>query len=325
MREARRLLGLPSDPTSHSANHQQQERKQARKAYLQLAKECHPDKCPHDPKAADRFKTLNAAYDVLCHGRPCRRDASRAHDCSSHDSDSSSATSAADAYDFAPHESELARQARLEREARFRAGALRFTAAAALLAALLWRQAENHPLVFPRPLHLSNEALARLPPAASFRNLTKLLIARRHAELGTLSRLAASLVVRPHTPYMWLSFARRDVRPLPQVLELHDRRAVLLVGRRPSPFPPILTYVHAPRGVAVEWPPRTTQLCVRLLGSGTISSRRWFDELQHAAGGRLRSFGLAVSGESECRRRVPSVIAASLPLGGAALAAWLSA
>ncbi len=36
-----------------------------KKAYRKLALECHPDRCPDDPEAAERFKTLTAAYQVL--------------------------------------------------------------------------------------------------------------------------------------------------------------------------------------------------------------------------------------------------------------------
>ncbi len=36
-----------------------------KQAYRRLAKELHPDRHPNDPNAADRFKEINAAYDVL--------------------------------------------------------------------------------------------------------------------------------------------------------------------------------------------------------------------------------------------------------------------
>ena len=42
-----------------------------RRAYRRLARDCHPDANPDDPRAAERFLTLAAAYAVL--GHPARR------------------------------------------------------------------------------------------------------------------------------------------------------------------------------------------------------------------------------------------------------------
>ena len=42
------------------------------RAYRKLARELHPDTHPDDPEAAERFKEVTAAYDVL--GDPTRRD-----------------------------------------------------------------------------------------------------------------------------------------------------------------------------------------------------------------------------------------------------------
>ena len=42
-----------------------------KKSYRRLAMECHPDRCPDDPEASERFKQLTAAYQVL--SNPQRR------------------------------------------------------------------------------------------------------------------------------------------------------------------------------------------------------------------------------------------------------------
>ena len=44
---------------------------EVRRAYRRLARDCHPDANPDDPRAAERFLTLAAAYAVL--GHPARR------------------------------------------------------------------------------------------------------------------------------------------------------------------------------------------------------------------------------------------------------------
>ena len=40
-----------------------------KKAYRQLARECHPDANPDDPHAAERFKEISAAYETLQRSR----------------------------------------------------------------------------------------------------------------------------------------------------------------------------------------------------------------------------------------------------------------
>ena len=39
-----------------------------KKAFRRLAMKCHPDRCPDDPKAQDKFKEAKEAYEVLCDG-----------------------------------------------------------------------------------------------------------------------------------------------------------------------------------------------------------------------------------------------------------------
>ncbi|EKO39267.1 MAG: DnaJ-class molecular chaperone [Solidesulfovibrio magneticus str. Maddingley MBC34] len=55
------VLGLPEDADAADV----------RRAYRRLARDCHPDANPDDPRAAERFLTLAAAYAVLSH--PARR------------------------------------------------------------------------------------------------------------------------------------------------------------------------------------------------------------------------------------------------------------
>ena len=48
---------LKVDATASSA--------QIRKAYHALARKVHPDKCRDDPAAAENFRTLQSAYEIL--------------------------------------------------------------------------------------------------------------------------------------------------------------------------------------------------------------------------------------------------------------------
>ena len=40
--------------------------KEIKAAYYQIAKQCHPDMNDNDPKAAERFRKVSEAYEVLC-------------------------------------------------------------------------------------------------------------------------------------------------------------------------------------------------------------------------------------------------------------------
>jgi curved DNA-binding protein CbpA len=40
-------------------------REEVKAAYLRAATQTHPDKNPNDPKAEERFKAINAAYEIL--------------------------------------------------------------------------------------------------------------------------------------------------------------------------------------------------------------------------------------------------------------------
>ena len=50
-----RILGVPDSASTD----------EIKKAYRRLAKLHHPDRNPNNPKAADRFKEINEAHDVL--------------------------------------------------------------------------------------------------------------------------------------------------------------------------------------------------------------------------------------------------------------------
>ena len=58
--EARRTLGLPERASLEQVN----------RAFRRLALTLHPDRCPQDPQAGERFKAINRAYEMLriyCH------------------------------------------------------------------------------------------------------------------------------------------------------------------------------------------------------------------------------------------------------------------
>lgn len=52
------VLGLPRNATEE----------EAKVAFRNLAKTCHPDLHPNDPEAERKFKDINAAYDTICKG-----------------------------------------------------------------------------------------------------------------------------------------------------------------------------------------------------------------------------------------------------------------
>ena len=54
-RKARKILGVgPEDGLAD-----------IKKAYWRLAIECHPDKNPYDKRAAEKFKLISEAYEIL--------------------------------------------------------------------------------------------------------------------------------------------------------------------------------------------------------------------------------------------------------------------
>jgi DnaJ-class molecular chaperone len=56
---------MASDPYQVLGVSKQASEEEIRRAYRRLAKECHPDLHPGDSAAADRFKRLSAAYDIV--------------------------------------------------------------------------------------------------------------------------------------------------------------------------------------------------------------------------------------------------------------------
>ena len=50
-----KVLDVPKDATPN----------QIRRAYIKKARQCHPDQNPGDPEAAEKFRLVNEAYEVL--------------------------------------------------------------------------------------------------------------------------------------------------------------------------------------------------------------------------------------------------------------------
>ena len=220
---------------------------------------------------------------------------------------------------------------------------------------ILWSYFGNAGLLFPAALYVSNHDLGSLPLNADFRLLTIFLkqehIKRSSAWLTrgiTGSLLTGSYGLRTYSPYLRVQYNASDLVPIrPMDLPNLPHGAMLLRSHvhGQSLTPHTYTHMHTYVAPALEddkarptrWPPGSRgrkardgtyavpELCVRLLRSGTISSKPWFRALrghENLLGpqGRLRTFGFSAVRSDECKSTigVPTI-------GVGLLAGYLSA
>lgn len=200
-----------------------------------------------------------------------------------------------------------------------------FAIGSALAFAAMWRVpfTRASPLVFPTPLRMNNHFFSDdVSFATPFKQLVAHLKERHHEENIPAGRLLhrAGLIdglygVRTHTPYLLVRYSPSALVRPPNIRREMPIRSRLLQSRRKVNGNAYTIFTHvAPAeerdGGPTSWPPPGDELCVRLLKSGTITSRPWFFEVAadlnrvHGAHVRLRPFGFTVVNTDECRKAI---------------------
>lgn len=293
-----------------------------RQAYKREALRWHPDK-NQEAGAEERFKKVNTAWQVLSNeaeraeynlalARGEGAGVAAGHTPARQTGFDAAAAHAAWRAFLEAEERERREQRRRERSCLV--GVISLAAWVVALLLVLWLAAERHALLFPPPLELTNAELARYPLALELDGFIERLVARHRARLpeSTVS-LARALggeiwpsLVRTSTPYVLLRLnSTAEVRRAPSVGRRSGRGWLLRsesAGRDLYDRPVSLTshtFLYAPEAKPAPWP--ATTLCARLLRSGGIKRKEWYEDLYRSVGGRLRPFALAVVPASECQ------------------------
>lgn len=221
--------------------------------------------------------------------------------------------------------------------------------AAVLCLGLLWCACSTAAILFPPPLTLSNAHFGdRVSLTLDFRAFTQHLKLEHAQNDARFSRMFARglvegrLGLRTHTPFVRVSYNFSDlIRPTsPWLRSQLPKGAMVLCSKRrvSAKIFRLCTYVQPAdtpdEGQPTRWPPtpkgRTRsdgsiappELCIRLLKSGTITSKPWFGPLSEARDvlgddGRLRPFGFTAVRLDECRRSlgIPAIALSALAGG----------
>ena len=299
-----------------------------KRAYKKQALRWHPDKCSA-PDAEAIFKRINTAFSVLSDdSQRAEYDHSllRGHDEHYHDYfhgpgsgyDAAAAHEAWQAFLWAEEQERLSRG---KKERRWLCGIVSLVVWGTVPLLLLWLLAPtNYTLLFPPPLELSNREFARFPLDLDFQAFNGRLEARHRvkapaaaaalASLGGLgARLESTGLLRTHTPYLRILLNRTaEVRRGPDGVIPKGRGWLLrsegrgedIYGRQIDLV--TNTFLHMPADHPSPWPAQA--LCARLLRSGSIKQKPWYDDMARAVGGRLRPFTLAMVPASECEPEI---------------------
>ena len=200
------------------------------------------------------------------------------------------------------------RKAQRRRERGLLLGLCSFATSLLAFLQLLWLVASDSAHLFPNSARISNRELARLPLSMEFKAFGDRIGAQHQAQLPRTPtfRQLAVWGLRTRTPYLRIALNRTsELRRAPDVGRPAGRGWLLLSSNKGEDIygrPVDLssnTLLHVPsKDGPKPWP--ATSLCARMLRSGPITQKDWWQDLSRASGGRLRTFALVMAPISEC-------------------------